>query len=49
VIGAGTEEHAQFDATFSHTHIVEIEQRRIEHAHLITCPDAHPTRSVPLI
>ncbi len=48
VIGAGPEERAQFDATFSHTHIVEIEQRRIEHAQLITCPDAHPTHSVPL-
>lgn len=32
VIGAGSEERAQFDATFSHTHIVEIEQRRIERA-----------------
>ncbi|KAG0276858.1 hypothetical protein BGZ96_003109 [Linnemannia gamsii] len=39
VIGAGSEERAQFDATFSHTHIVEIEQRCIERATVLAHSD----------
>ncbi|OAQ22231.1 hypothetical protein K457DRAFT_131417 [Linnemannia elongata AG-77] len=39
IVGAGPEERAQFDATFSHSDCVEIDLKRIEHASVLTRSD----------
>ncbi|BBE09608.1 Uncharacterized protein MCB1EB_1447 [Mycoavidus cysteinexigens] len=39
IVGAGSEERAQFDATFSHSDCVEIDLKRIEHASVLTRSD----------
>ncbi|BBE08582.1 Uncharacterized protein MCB1EB_0421 [Mycoavidus cysteinexigens] len=48
IVGAGTEERAQFDATFSHSDCVEIDLNRIEHARFTTHTETHEIASAPL-
>jgi hypothetical protein len=49
VMGAGPEERAQFDATFSHSDCVEIDLNRIEQARFTTHTETHEIASAPLV